>query len=53
MGASTQTGYWPCLGHEEVMVLTIQREDNLFANELVPTGSLGKVGSAPETDNCA
>ena len=53
MGSSTQTGYWPCLGHEEVMILTTQREDNLFANELVPTGSLGKVGSAPGTDNCA
>ena len=52
MGSSTWTSYWPRLGHEEVMVLTIQREDNLFAHELVPTGSLGKVGSAPGTDNC-
>lgn len=52
MGSSTQTSYWPRLGHGEVMVLTIQREDNLFAYALVPTGSLGKVGSAPGTDNC-
>ena len=28
MGSSTWTSYWPCLGHEEVMVLTIQGEDN-------------------------